>query len=251
MTYETYKIINYAWIGLAVLVFIVLLRITAPFGRHTSNKWGVQVSNRLGWFFMEMPGMMVIGYFLIANHTFQDYLVVFPVIFYIFHYVNRALIFPFRLHTRGKTMPLVVMLMAVGFNLMNGFLIGYYFGNIANYNVETLMQFHFIVGTILFIAGVYINWKYDNRLIHLRKTNETGYVIPVGGLFRYISCPNLLGEIVEWTGFAILCMNLPAFGFLIWTFANLVPRAMSHHKWYKSHFSNYPSERKALFPGIL
>lgn len=64
-------------------------------------------------------------------------------------------------------MPLVAMLMAVGFNLMNGFLIDYYSRNIANYNLETLMQLHFMAGTILFIAGVYINWKYDNRFIHL------------------------------------------------------------------------------------
>jgi 3-oxo-5-alpha-steroid 4-dehydrogenase 1 len=251
MTYETYQIINYAWIGLAVLIFLVLLKITAPFGRHTSKKWGVQVSNRLGWFFMELPGMLVIAYFLIANDSFRNYWAVFPVFFYLFHYVNRALIFPFRIHTKGKTMPLVVMLMAVGFNVMNGFLIGFYFGNIANYTFETLTELHFIVGAILFIVGVYINWKYDNRLIHLRKANESGYVIPTGGLFRYISCQNLLGEIVEWTGFALLCMNLPAFGFLIWTWANLVPRAMSHHKWYKSHFGNYPSERKAVFPFIL
>jgi len=248
MTYETYKIINYAWIGLAVIVFLFLLRVTAPFGRHTSKKWGVQISNRLGWFFMELPGMLVIAYFLFFQHTIHDFIVVFPVIFYVFHYVNRALIFPFRLHTKGKTMPLVVMIMAMGFNLMNGFLIGYYFGNFAGYSFETLTELHFITGSILFVTGVYINWKYDNRLISLRKENETGYVIPTGGLFRYISCPNLFGEIVEWTGFAILCMNLPAFTFLVWTLANLVPRAMSHHKWYKSHFSNYPPERRAIFP---
>jgi hypothetical protein len=237
--------------GLAIIIFLVLLNITAPFGRHTSKKWGVQVSNRLGWFFMELPGILIIAYFLVTYHSLKEYIVFFPVIFYIFHYVNRALIFPFRLHTRGKTMPLAVMIMAVGFNLINGFLIGYYFGKFASYSFETLQQPHFLIGTLLFVSGVYINWKYDNRLIGLRKANETGYVIPTGGLFDYISCPNLLGEMVEWTGFAILCLNLPAFGFLIWTLANLVPRALSHHKWYKNNFSDYPSGRKAVFPFII
>ncbi len=251
MTYETYKTINYAWICLAIIVFLFLLKVTAPFGRHTSKNWGVQISNRLGWFFMELPGMSVIGYFLIVNHRLEEYFMVLPVGFYIFHYVNRALIFPFRLHTRGKTMPLVIMFMAVGFNLMNGFLIGYYFGNYAQYTLNSYTEPHFIVGAILFVTGVYVNWKYDNRLIGLRKANESGYVIPFGGLFRYVSCPNLMGEIIEWTGFAILCMNLPALGFLIWTLANLVPRAMSHHKWYKRRFDNYPSERKAIFPFIV
>lgn len=52
--------------------------------------------------------------------------------------------------------------------------------------------------------------KADNILIHLRKPGETGYKIPQGWLFKYISCPNMFGELVEWAGYAILCWNLPA-----------------------------------------
>jgi len=37
----------------------------------------------------------------------------------------------------------------------------------------------------------------------------------------------------------------------VWTIANLVPRALAHHKWYNEHFENYPAERKAIFPFIL
>jgi 3-oxo-5-alpha-steroid 4-dehydrogenase 1 len=36
----------------------------------------------------------------------------------------------------------------------------------------------------------------------------------------------------------------------VWTFANLAPRAWSHHKWYHEKFSDYPLDRKALIPGI-
>jgi hypothetical protein len=70
-------------------------------------------------------------------------------------------------------------------------------------------------------------------------------------LFRYISCPNLLGELIEWLGFAILCWNLPALTFFIWTSANLIPRALSHHRWYKEKFNNYPPERKAIIPFLV
>jgi len=39
--------------------------------------------------------------------------------------------------------------------------------------------------------------------------------------------------------------------FLIWVIANLFPRALSHHKWYKEKFSDYPKNRKAIIPGII
>ncbi|WP_202814177.1 hypothetical protein [Legionella steelei] len=29
------------------------------------------------------------------------------------------------------------------------------------------------------------------------------------------------------------------------------PRTITHHRWYRLHFSNYPKERKALIPFLL
>ena len=131
-----------------------------------------------------------------------------------FHYINRAFIFPFRLQTKGKKMPLIIVLSAIFFNLINGFLLGYYFANFAHYTIWWVTDFRFIAGVILFFLGIYINWKADNILIYLRKPGETHYAIPKGWLFNKVSCPNLLGETIEWLGFAILCWNLPAFTFL-------------------------------------
>jgi len=148
-------------------------------------------------------------------------------------------------------MPVVIVLSAIIFNLFNGYFLGYYFGHFANYSPANLLGPGFIIGAILFASGMFINWYYDNKLIHLRRPGEIGYKIPGGGLFNYVSCPNLLGEIVEWTGYAIMSWNLPAIAFLAWTIANLVPRALSHHKWYSLYFENYPKKRKALIPFVI
>jgi len=148
-------------------------------------------------------------------------------------------------------MPLIIVGSGILFNLINGFSLGYYFANFASYPENYFTQPMFIAGMSLFITGIFINWKADNMLIQLRMPGETGYKIPRGWLFNYISCPNLFGEIIEWTGFAIMCWNLPAISFLVWTAANLIPRAVSHHKWYKREFENYPAKRKAIFPFIL
>ena len=87
-------------------------------------------------------------------------------------------------------------------------------------------------------------------LRNLRKPDESGYRIPYGGLYRWISCPNYFGEIITWVGWAVATWSLPGLAFAVWTIANLAPRARAHHIWYREHFSDYPTERKALMPGV-
>ena len=89
-------------------------------------------------------------------------------------------------------------------------------------------------------------------MIDLRANGtSTDYAIPRGGLFDTVSCPNHLGEIVQWFGFALMCWNLPALSFAIWTAANLIPRSLSHHAWYRQHFPDYPRDRSAVIPFLL
>ena len=107
-----------------------------------------------------------------------------------------------------------------------------------------------MIGLILFLAGYGVNRWADLTLRGLRRPGETGYKIPYGGLFRWVSCPNYLGEIVEWFGWALTTWSLPGLAFALWTVANLAPRARAHHAWYHDHFPDYPPERKALIPGI-
>ena len=251
ITWPCFQIIMYSWIGMAVIIFFLLLKITAPYGRHTSNRWGPLVSNKYGWLLMEIPALIVLGAFLFPVAGKISIASWIMIGLFCFHYINRTFIFPFRLHTKGKKMPLVIVTSGIFFNLVNGFSLGYYFVHFANYSREWFSDIRFIAGLIIFFAGMYINWKADNLLIGLRKPEETHYVIPKGWLFKKISCPNLLGELIEWLGFTLLCWNLPAFAFFIWTAANLIPRAISHHKWYQNKFNEYPLERKAIIPYLL
>ena len=251
LTYSSYQTILYIWIAIAVITFIALLRITAPYGRHAVGNWGPRISNRLGWIIMELPVLLIVAWCAYDAADRQTMVTWVMIGLFCFHYVNRVFIFPFRLHTKGKTMPLLIVCSAIFFNLMNGLSLGYYFNRFADYPQDWHLDFRFIIGLILFITGMVINWRADNFLIHLRKPGETHYVIPRGKLFNLISCPNLGGELLEWLGYAILCWNLPALTFFIWTAANLVPRAMSHHRWYKEKFEDYPQDRKAIIPFVV
>ena len=251
MSYETYQFLIYVWIAAGVATFILLQKVTAPYGRHTTSGWGPQINNNLGWIIMEAPVMILSLYFYLSSIENQTAVSSFLTATFVLHYINRTFIFPFRLRTKGKKMPLVIVGSAIFFNLVNGCSLGYYFAHFAVLDNSHFLKWYFILGSLLFIGGVYINWKSDNILIHLRKPGETGYAIPNGFLFNYLSCPNLFGEIIEWVGFALMCWNLPAVSFLVWSCANLIPRAQSHHKWYLQKFANYPANRKAIFPFLI
>lgn len=166
------------------------------------------------------------------------------------HYIHRSIIFPLMIRTKGKKMPVIIMLSAIVFNAVNGSCLGIWFARYANYSWHWCSSFPFIMGTILFFAGMCLNQFSDYQLIHLRSKNETGYKIPMKGFFKYVTSPNLFGEILEWSGYALLTWSLPALAFLVWTCANLLPRAVSNQKWYKENFPDYPKERKILLPFI-
>ncbi len=252
MEKSTFDLLVWLWTVIALIVFLALQFVTAPYGRHSTKKWGLTIPDRVGWFIMEVPALIVFFYFIFTGTAEKNVTVWIVAALYVIHYVNRAVIFPWRIRVRGKKMPLVIALMAVFFNLVNAGFLGYYTGSLnTHFTVTWLKDPHFIAGLIIFITGMAINISTDEKLIHLRKKKSDGYEIPRGGFFEKVSCPNFFGEIIEWGGYAILCWSLPAFSFFIWTFCNLVPRALSHHKWYQKNFPDYPKERKALFPYIL
>lgn len=242
----------WVWILLAFVVFPIQLRIIAPYGRHNRSDVGLQVPNRLGWVVMESVSLIVFaGLFLAGNAAKTAPSWIFFGL-WTAHYVNRSFIFPLRLKTKKKSMPLAIVLAAVFFNVINAGLNGYYLGFLAEPYPESWMTSpQFMIGIAMFAAGVGINLWADHRLIGLRGAGDTGYKVPRGGLFDYVSCPNHLGEIIEWTGFAVMCWTLPALSFAIWTAANLVPRSLAHHQWYHRQFADYPARRKAVIPFVL
>ncbi len=252
MNRENYFLFLWSWVLLGLVIFIVLLYVTAPYGRHSRRDWGFNIPNRLGWILMELPSLLVFALaFLLGPGGVQPVTWIFFAL-YVAHYTNRAVIYPLRTRTSGKQMPMVVALMAVFFNVINGYLNGTYFSAFArSYPLEWLYDARFIIGTVLFFTGAGINWWADQKLLRLRRGGDRGYSIPRGGLFRWVSCPNFMGEIIEWTGFAVMTWSPAALAFALWTFFNLVPRGLDHHKWYRATFPDYPPERKAVIPGLL
>ena len=249
MDENTFFALVCVWIAAGLLIFPLLLKISAPYGRHSRAGWGVMIPNHLGWMIMELPALLVFVYFFLTGPVTQSAVTWFFFSLWILHYTNRSLVYPFRIKARETRMPVLIVFMGISFNLVNGFFNGYFFGTIAPpYPLSWFLDPRPILGAILFFVGLGMNWWSDNILIGLRRSGQSKYSIPQGGMFRYVSCPNFLGELMEWGGFALMVWSLPAFSFFIWTLVNLIPRALDHHRWYKAHFENYPPHRRALIP---
>jgi protein-S-isoprenylcysteine O-methyltransferase Ste14 len=201
---------------------------------------------------MESPSLLLFSFLFIFGRNPKNLVLLVFFFLWEFHYAYRAFVYPLTLRDKNKKIPIVIVLMGLVFNLGNAFINGYYlFALPISYPNTWLLSSRFIFGLILILSGLIINRRSDQVLRKLRKPGETGYGIPNDGLFNWISCPNYLGEIMEWVGWAIATWSLPGFVFAFWTFANLVPRALSHHRWYQKTFPDYPQDRKALIPRIF
>ncbi len=239
------------WIAFAPVIALVLMWISAPYGRHSNGKAGPGVPPRLGWFLMELPALLTFSVLALTGPGPHSP-VLWPLLaLWVLHYGNRTLLYPLRL--RSKTpLPVVILLSGVFFNLINGTILGLgltRFGGLpgAEWLVHPLMW----AGVALFLGGFMMNLHADAVLRRMRWANPVGYAIPQDGAYRWVSSPNYLGEMVEWCGFALVTFSLPGIAFAVWTAANLFPRALSHHRWYRATFPEYPAERRAVIPYLL
>lgn len=254
---DVYWMIFWAFALFAALAFVALQFVSAPYGRHLRDGWGPKIDATLGWVVMEAPSPLVFfGCWLLGEPTrrFSATGLAFLVVWQA-HYVYRAFVFPFRRRGGQREMPLPVALMAFAFNVANGYLNARWLYTLGPERPAAwLADPRFLAGVGLFAIGYAVNHHADGILFGLRASGGAGggdYRIPHGGLFRFVSCPNYLGEIVEWAGWALCTWSPAGLAFALATAANLVPRARSHHRWYRETFPDYPPGRKAIIPYLF
>ncbi|KAL7413510.1 hypothetical protein BDY24DRAFT_388779 [Mrakia frigida] len=238
-------------------------------------------------------------------------------VLYLIHYANRSTISVLRSEGMADS-HIAPWLAAVGFNSANGFLLGRYL-SMNPTGPDAFSNPIYWAGVTLWVVGWAGNVAHDEILLSLRRrsrllssfpssvssTNDSSkkskplpassnsitipsanpaqpfrtYFIPDGGLFRFVSFPHYLCEIIEWTGFALACSSpiivastltaegffqpglvsaggwrllTPAWVFVINEIAALVPRALAGHTWYKEKFGKrMPKGRKAIVPFLL
>lgn len=277
--------------GLAVVLFVagvgafvrLMIGKQAPYGRYnTTNKdkdtdkgsrekarsshgYGPDMSARLAWFLMESPNLWASAICLFVPgladpaclHSKANRLLLG---LFTLHYTQRALLYPLLMPRTSRPMPVGVMGLAWLFCMSNGYLQARYLTRFHAYPDEWLGSPMLAAGTALFAIGFALNVHADSvlrglawrRLAQKAKKGQGGYAIPKGGLFELVSAANYAAEMLEWGGFALASgLSYPGVTFAAFTFLNLAPRAIAHHRWYHHHFADrYPKGRKALIPFV-
>ena len=236
---------------MAPVVFVLLFYIKAPYGRHIRTGWGPVVDNRIGWLLMESAAVLVFGVIVFVYAEINPASLILFMLWQL-HYCHRAFIYPWTLNS-GKKMPWLIMLMGMVFNTTNGYLNGWSIASQPEkYTQLWLSSPQFLIGVSVFVFGMVLNKLSDRQLARLSRSRSGGggYQVPRGCAYRWVSCPNYLGEIIQWTGWAIATWSLAGVVFAVWTMANLVPRALAHHRWYQQTFEDYPGKRRALIPFV-
>ena len=254
MTHEIFTYLQWGMLAMAVVVFVSLYFVTAGYGQFRTRQWGWSINNKIAWTLMEAPVFFVM--LIIWMNSTRQWALPQLVLFGLFqlHYFQRSFVFPW-LMTGKSRMPVAIMLMGITFNVINGVMQGgglYWFPNpdFAE-GASYLLRWNAIAGIVLFLAGLGINWHSDHVIRNLRKPGDTKHYLPQRGMYRYVTSANYLGELMEWTGFALAAATPVAWLFPIWTAANLVPRAHAIHKKYRMEFGDEAvGQRKRVIPFI-
>jgi len=258
---DTYQTL--LWIGFAYVVLVVIggLFAPSPYGRFSSGSMGFNFSPRFGWFLMELPATISFVFFYFQG---QNSLETVPLLFlgiWCMHYANRGFIFPFLIRAaKGARGSFSLMVVVAGWSVttLHGYLNAVFISHLSEHLTnEWLTDPRFLIGMAIYLFGFLMNIHSDGIIRNLRSKEEVArgdkvYRIPQGGLFKYVSSPSYLTEIISFLGFAIATWSLGAVFVLLISAANLIPRAFQTHRWYQEKFpEEYPADRKVLIPYIL
>jgi 3-oxo-5-alpha-steroid 4-dehydrogenase 1 len=248
--HPVFSILLLSWAVAGALAFLAISYIAAPYGRYARPGWGPGFSPRRAWFLMESPGVFIFVAILLPSLPTAPVPALFAVL-WIGHYLYRGFLYPAMVRSTRRV-PLLVVASAIAFHCANVSLQAWELYQLKpDRPMNWLTDPRFLAGLTMFACGFVVAVTSDTRLRRLRATRGEQYYIPRGGLFEWVSCPAYLGEIVEWSGWALMTWTWSGLVFALWTTANLLPRALAHHRWYRSHFADYPAQRKALIPYIL
>ena len=214
--FNNFNILVISWIvvGLFTFLFLVISKTRTPYGRHSENGWGLMINNSWAWFWMEFPALIVMPIIsLLGPNELNSYSMILIFIWFT-HYFNRVIIFPLRIKTKNKKMPISIAISAFFFNIFNGLFNGYYVGYIMN--TQSALEPNVIVGIIIsFPYFVWEMWRFIKPALHKNEKIKVRGVVFFSSLLFFIfsrTSEELISTVAPST--RIMFFNFPISGFL-------------------------------------
>lgn len=246
-------------LAMPVLTLLVSRVFNAPYGRFGDSMSMRKFHPRWGWILMELPATLVFWPAFLTGPRAALTAPAFIAAIWAVHYLNRGFVFPWLIRAPKDSRSFSILVVTTGMMVtaVHGYLHGYYLSRYGDHLTAGWMADpRFLIGAALYGAGLALNIKSDAIIRALRTPDEVErgdkvYRIPRGGGFRYVTNPQYLGELMAWVGFATLTWSLAGVFILTLSAANLVPRALATHRWYREKFPDYPRYRRALVPYLF
>ncbi len=160
-----------------------------------------------------------------------------------FHFVKRCLEV-LLVHTYGGPID-VASTIQIAFNYSA------FMGVLAWFHESTVSRIDwlFVCGLVVFVLGQIGNFAHHVLLRRLRRGRE-GYYVPYGLMFRWVTTPHYLAEIVIWAGFFLMSRHLATLLVFIIFAHYLIDRSNATHRWYLERFEDYPRVRRRIIPFV-
>ena len=280
-TYLTGEKVYDRTLGLTIFLTSLLLYNSrhqgrAPYGKFGgSEKNGINLDPRLGWWLMELPATLSFAYNFYQGRKARKAqeekeganagegpsakTAMVLAMIWARHYGNRGWYFPLTLRVaKGTKQSFALFNAVIGmcFLSSHGYLNARMFSQYGKHLTDDwLTNPQFLLGMAIYEFGFWTTVHSEHVIKNLRpadgiiKNAAERYKIPYGGLFKYVTNPQYFGEITCFTGLLILSGSLSPLPAVLITLANLVPRSEQNHKWYLKKFGDaYPKDRKYLVP---
>jgi hypothetical protein len=233
-----------------ILMIIITFRSLFPYGKtytRGTSVLKVEVLDRLAIMIVTVSPLLL---FLYAQLYFPNgNLLNIGTLCYVCHFIHRSLIYPWFRSSFSKKWPLESVIYYTVSNLVSSTIAfhGIIFGA---GQIHIAFQ---ILAAVGFFGCAVVAGLHDYKLCALRKSGDTGYQVPHGLLFQWISGPHYLFELLEWCFFVpFLEYGFPMATFGVLFMVNLTGRAEAVHDAYtKRLFKNkYPEDRTSYIPFI-
>ena len=249
---------------MAAFAFVAVVAVSAwfvpsPYGRFSSGRFGLRLDPRLGWFLMELPASVVFFAFYFTGERRFEPVPLFFLCVWTVHYLNRGFLFPLLIRQpRGDEAGFSLMIVVFGWasTILHGYLNARFISGLAPHlTAAWFADPRFVCGATLYAVSLALNVHSDAVVRNLRSREEVNagrkvYRIPQGGLFRWVTNASYLTELTAWTGFALATWSPAGVYILGLSLANLIPRAVATHRWYRKTFPDYPPSRRVLIPWL-